>query len=321
LQGDLLASGAKPDYRKAVGFHTQAIQAADALTNDPHPAVRVAAKEALIDGHLGAAHDIAWGDWREKDKAVPRWLERATAVADDLVNNEGAGEGQRFRVYARTLAADVGMRGGMDPAAPVKQLVLSGEKLIAAANDAAWKAQSEWDLGLSLYDALQISQMRSQLDEAMKYGEMAVAHLEKGGAKASTPANAVLLGRLYFRLGAIHAARDHDHQAAVAWFDKAVPRLDRPASEAATPDVGRHGEMLVSMGVSYWEAGQREKAMRLTQRGIAMMEHAVQLGSLERTSLAVPYRNLAAMHRQLGATDLADRFQDMASRIKTDVVR
>ena len=178
--------------------------------------------------------------------------------------------------------------------------MLSGEKLIASTHDATAKAQCEWELGMSLYDALQVAQMRSQLDEALKYGEAAAAHLEKGGDKAAAPTNAFLMGRLYFRLA--HPCRPRSRPpAAVAWFDKANPRLDRPLSEAATADVGRYGEILVSMGVSYWEVGQREKAMSLTQKGIAMMERAVQTSSLDSASLAVPYRNLATMHRQLGA--------------------
>ena len=82
---------------------------------DPHPAIRVAAKEVLVDAHLGAAHDIAWGEWKEKPKAVARWLERAAAVADDVVDNEGGSQEQLFRVYARALAAYVGVRGGIDP--------------------------------------------------------------------------------------------------------------------------------------------------------------------------------------------------------------
>jgi tetratricopeptide (TPR) repeat protein len=321
LQGDLLASGAKPDYQKAISLHTEAIQTADPLVNDEHPAIRIAAKEALIDGHLGAAHDIAWGDWKDKNKAVPRWLERASAVADDLVENEGVGEEQRFHAHARALAVIAGIRGGLDPLASTKAVLKSGETLIAATESPSRKAQHEWDLGLALYDAVQIFQMRSAPDEALKYGEAAVQHLERGNAKTS-PANTLLLGRLYFRIGAIYVTmRDHDHKTAVDWFDKAVPLLDRPLPEEAMADVGRHGETLVSMGVSYWEVGQREKAVGLTQKGIAMMEHGVRQGSLDRSSLAVPYHNLAAMHRQLGAGDLADHFQEMATRLKSEKTR
>jgi tetratricopeptide (TPR) repeat protein len=217
-----------------MALHTQAIQLADPLTRDPHPAIRVAAKEVLIDAHLGAAHDIAWGNWKEKEKAVPRWLQRAAAVADDLIKNEGAGEEQRFRVQARTLAASVGLRGGLNPEAAAKAVVRSGDALIAATPDPARKAQYQWDLGMAMYDAVQICQMRSEPDEALKYGEAAADYLQKG---------------------------------------------------------------------------------------IALMEQAVKQGALDRSSLAVSYDNLAALHRQLGATEKAERYQEMAARIKSEKLK
>ena len=89
LVGDLLASGQTPNFKKALASHTQALQLADTLVSDEHPAVRMAAKQVLVDAHLGAAHDIAWGEWKEKPKAVTRWLDRAITAANDLVDNEG----------------------------------------------------------------------------------------------------------------------------------------------------------------------------------------------------------------------------------------
>jgi hypothetical protein len=71
---------------------------------------------------------------------------------------------------------------------------------------------------------------------------------------------------------------------------------------------------LASMGVSYWKTGNREKAVELTQKGIQWMEQGVKQGTFERASLALPYGNLAAMHRVLGDKDLAERFEKMASR-------
>ncbi len=75
------------------------------------------------------------------------------------------------------------------------------------------------------------------------------------------------------------------------------------------------------MGVSYWEVGQRQKAVELTQKGIKWMEQAVKQGTLDNSALAIPYNNLAAMHRQLGSTDQADRFQEMASRAKKEKLK
>ena len=115
--------------------------------------------------------------------------------------------------------------------------------------------------------------------------------------------------------------RDHNHKAAVEWFDKAMPLLDRPSPEDIAADLGRHGEAFVSMGVSYWEAGQREKAVAVTQKGIKWMEQAVKQGTLDSSALAVPYGNLAAMHRQLGALDKANHFQELASRAKEEKLK
>ena len=316
LVGDLTASGAKPDYKKALAFHTQALQLADPLTNDPHPAIRMAAKEVVIDAHLGAAHDIAWGDWKGKDKAVARWLERAVTVAEDFVKIEGGSQEQVFRVHVRAMAAYVGVRNGIDIEPTVKAVVSTGDALIAATRDPAHKAQLQWDLGLALYDAVQICQMQADHDDALKYGKQSAVYLAKANEIKQSPSSAFLLGRLYFRIGTIHALRDHDHSVAVGWFDKAIPLLERPSPEDLASDLGRHGETFVSMGVSYWESNQREKAVALTEKGIKWMEEAVKQGSLDRPALAVPYSNLASMHRKLGSGDKADQFQEMASRAK-----
>ena len=58
--GDIPPRHRTPDYRQAIQYHSQAVQA-EPLAVSKHPAVRVAAKEVMLDAHLGAAHDIAWG--------------------------------------------------------------------------------------------------------------------------------------------------------------------------------------------------------------------------------------------------------------------
>ena len=98
--------------------------------------------------------------------------------------------------------------------------------------------------------------------------------------------------------------------------------LERSApEELAAADLGRYGETFVSMGVSYWEAGQRQKAVALSEKGIKWMERAVRQGTLDQSALSVPYNNLAVMHRKLGETDKADRFQEMAARAKKEKLK
>ncbi len=320
LLGDIAASGPKPDYVQAMQHHMQAVKLAEPLTTSKHPALRVAAKEVMLDAHLGAAHDIAWGKWREKEKAVTVWLDKASALADDLVKSEAGGEEYRFRVATRALAVCVGMRGKLDPVPWVDQAVESGKNLIAAASEPVCKSHLQWDLGMALYDTMQVCQTMNHRDEALRYGEMSADYLEKGSPQPLSRDNAYLLGRLYFHLGAIHALGDQNHRLAVSWFDKALPLLEKtPADQLA--DAGRHGESLVSMGVSYWETDQRTRAVELTEHGLTMMEQAVGQGTLAKSSLNVPYGNLAWMHRQLGEKEQAAYFEQMARKNKASDLR
>lgn len=297
LLGDLYSAGSKPDYKKAVQYHMQAIQVADPLTTSPHPAIRVPAKEALMDAHLGAAHDIAWGKWNQKQTAVPAWLKRASALAEDLIQTEGGTGEHRFRVAARALAACVGAQGQIDPAPWVSQVLEAGQELLAHAAP-AYKAQVQWEMGLALYDVVQIYQMRGQRDLALKYGRQAVELLEQAHLqKAPNAPDQYLLGRLYFRLGSLHAIGSGEHHRAVVWFDKAVPLLQQCGAELAESERGRLGETLVSMAVSYWEAGQRPRARQLTQQGMEFMQQAVEAGLMDASALEVPKSNLATMAR------------------------
>jgi tetratricopeptide (TPR) repeat protein len=320
LLGDLAATGPEHDYRAAMAYHAEAIKTADPLASSPHPAIRLAAKEVLIDAHLGAASDIAWGKWKQKETAVPKWLGRASAFADEMIANDGGSDQQRFRVAVRALSTYVGLHGKLDPTDWVRQAVETSDRLIAATKDEQRKEQINWDLGMALYDAVQTYQARGAEDEALLCGEQAIARLEQGGAeKQNTLAYAYLLGRVQFRLGAIYAVGRKDHKSAVAWFDKAVPLLSKPIPDEALADLGRHGETFVSMAVSYWETGQRDKALQLTQRGASLMEQAVKDGTADRSILAVPYNNLATMHRALGEEGQASQWAEMAAKSKDTI--
>lgn len=320
LLGDLAASAAPPDYRQAISHHMSAIQLADAISTDPHPAIRIPGKEVLIDAHLGAAHDIGWGTWKDKEKAMARWLDRATFLADDLVNKEGAGAAHQLRVAGRALAACVGARGAVDPRPYADMAARVADQLIKGTDDSVQKAQVRWDAGMALYDALQICQIRGEHDTALKYGQVAIAYLEDGRPKDSASAD-YLLGRLYFRMGAVYALRDQNHRQATAWFQKAIPFLEKPLPTEAAGDLGRHGETFVSMGVSFWEAGKQDRGLELTQQGVQLMERAVRQNLLDPGALSVAYGNLASMHRSLGRADSADRLEEMASRSKRSLQR
>jgi hypothetical protein len=72
------------------------------------------------------------------------------------------------------------------------------------------------------------------------------------------------------------------------------------------PEQGRLGETLVSMGISYWETGERVKAVQLTQEGVALLNQAVKSGAMPRSALEVPQSNLATMRREMDRRKPAD---------------
>lgn len=319
LLGDLHGSGAKPDYRQANDYHTQAIKVADPLASDPHPAVRLAAKEVLVDAHLGAAHDIAWGNWNQKEQSVPRWLKRASAFAEDLIQNEGGTPDYRLRVATRALAAVVGVEGKLDPTEWVEATLKAGQELLGSVSEPQ-KPPYQWTVGTALYDAVQIYQGRNEHDAALKYGEQAAEFMEKSlEGRPENLADRYLLGRLYFRLGIIHAEGRQNHQAAITWYEKAIPTLEASLRQVPGAELGRLGATFVSMGLSYWKAGQHDRAVTLTERGVGLMEKAAQEGNLANADLEIPYSNLAIMHRQMGRETEAGKYLQKAAR--TSAVR
>jgi hypothetical protein len=114
-----------------------------------------------------------------------------------------------------------------------------------------------------------------------------------------------MLGRLYFQIGAVHAVLRGDHAEACKWYDRAIGPLAMPTPLTPLASPGSHGDALVSMAVSYWETGDRERAYEWTAAGAELVERAVAEGLLPREALEVPKNNYLAMARALGKIDLA----------------
>ena len=321
--GNLVIMGPNPNFRLAIDHHSHAVSEAKALVGNPHPAIRLAAKEVLLDSHLGAAHDVAWGTWRDREKAVDVWLKQAAAAADDLIKNEGGDEQYHFRLATRALAAYVGLRGKLDPGSWTQETIRSGETLIADAASPVRKSQLQWDVGMALYDSLQIYQARNELRHGVEVRR--TGHAVHG----EQPSAGVFgLERLFPGPAVFPPGGDPCHPRCRPQGRRGVVRqgashvLEKPLPcEVFLADLGRHGETLVNIGISYWEVGQHDRGMTLTERGIALMEQAVNKGVFDPTALTVPYTNLANMHRQLGERDKAEHFDQMAAKNKDTVLR
>jgi tetratricopeptide (TPR) repeat protein len=313
--GDLLAEGPDHDYKQAVDLHLAAARTAGALVGDHHTSIRHAAKQAMIEAHLGAACDVAYGTWQQKELVAARWITRADELAKDFVQS---GEGDpfvRLHVARRALDARVGIQGRWDSSDWTVRAIKEGQKLVEAADDPLRRERLEWELSLAMLDIGELDQLHGFSDHSLADCQLALKLMVDGTRhRQPTPDDACRLGQLYAQLGMVYAIPQRNHAAAVTWFARALPLLDRPLPPSAASSLGLIGESFVSMGISYWETGHRDDALRLTLKGIDLMTKAVAAKQLDERALAIPYNNLASMHRELGHVDEARGFTETAAR-------
>jgi len=316
LLGKCMTASSKPDWGRATQLQLEAVKLAEPLAADERIAIRREAKQVLLEAHLATAHNIGWGNWQQKDTAVPKWLERAQVLAQDMVAQDGMGEEIMFRVYEQALGALAGLEKPLDPTTWVENVLRLGKKLIEEGDDPAHRQAMAWRLGTALAQAVHLENTRGRADSALAYGDLANTYLTEGASSAAQLAGRdYQIGHLYYLLGNIHATRREDHKHAVTWYDKATPLLEKPVPPSQVGS-GVLGDAFVSMAVSYWEVGGRAEAMRLTGEGARLLERGVEEGTSSRSALAVPYANLSNMHKELGQQGEAEKFSKMAAAIE-----
>jgi hypothetical protein len=302
----LLASlGSRTVQEQAIPLHNKAIALADPLATSDDPAVRIAADQLLVGAHLAIAEQIARGDFQDKQKFVAQWISRASALVEQMIE---AGEADvSLRMQVAITALDAGAK--LDPPIDPKLWIDEVEQAIAAMpselDDPLAQAEVDWQMGLAYLHAAEISHRRGKADDALDYGAFADAKIGAAqDARKEMPDTQFVLGRLYFQIGAVHAVHRSDHVEACRWYDRAIEPLSRPVPVTPLAAPGQHADALVSMAVSYWETGDRERAYELTGAGVELVEQGIAEGLLTNVALEVPKNNFAAMSRALGRTEL-----------------
>lgn len=302
---------------KAIPFANKAIEIADELATSDDPNERRAAKELLVEAHLTIAREIATQKFNNQLESISQWIGRASGLAEDAIENDGGSVELRLRVAEAALACLADLKPTRNPASWIAEARTSADDLIAQYDDTLWQRRIKWQLGVAYFHAIRVEHTRRQTNTALRYGERAIDNLAEGAkSREAVPDSEHLVGRLYFHIGAIHAVHEKDHEGAVTWYDKAMPLLTAsvPVTELAVPR--RHGEALVSMGVTYWQLGQRLRALELTEQGTDLVEKAVAGGVLDKDALAVPYGNLATMHKELGNPDEGAKYANLAQNAR-----
>jgi tetratricopeptide (TPR) repeat protein len=323
LAGRITLAQKNPDHQKAVEQFGEAIRLASPLLTKRSPAVQAAAREVILDAHLGTALAIARGTWQQKGRVIPKWISRADVVVKEFKGEEAERQTLELQLCRGALAVAAGSTEAIEPLPWVKRLLELRDKMGDTIDDPWRRRQIDWEVGQGLADALAAAQKRGDATDMLDNATLTAAYLERGAEQRElTAAERKSLGELMFRIGIMHSLQRGDHATAVTWFDRAIPlwndndRFDRDG------ELGRLGESYVSMAISFWQVERREDAVTLSRRGVDLMVAAVDKSQLEERALAVAYGNLATMYAEQGDEQQSKNYAEMASRAEaTGTVR
>ncbi len=258
-----------------------------------------------------------WGSFKNKRKSSPSGSVALRALVDDYVEHEEGSRTLYLDLYRQILATAADVRNDEDPGYVIQQLQTEAHQMIDKASDPLYQATLQWKLGAGLTEAVRLQRQRGSTESALTLADAALELLKNSAKRRqSTPEQSYLIGRLYFHYGSLNAVQRQDHEEAVKWYRRAEPLLAGEQPLAALGDPGTHGEMFVSMGVSYWETGDRQKAIDLTEFGTDYLQRTVVAGTLEANVLSIPYNNLASMHKQNGSNQEARAFAELATEVE-----
>ena len=314
MLGRIELAGPAPDYQRAVAGFEDAIRKATPLLAHQSKAIQKAAREALLDAHLGTALAIARGTWQQKGRVIPKWIARGEA----LVGEAGDGPDRTrldLSLCRGALAVAAGSVEGTESLPWVKRLLATREKLDGQVRDPWRRRQIDWEVGLGLADAITATLNRGDSSDMLENATLTAAYLERGAEQRElSDTERREMGDLLFRIGILHSLQNGAHATAVTWFDKVVPLWEDNPTFQARGDTGRLGESFVSMAISYWQVDRRDDALGLSRRGVELMVEAVDTRQLEERALAVAYGNLSTMYAEQGNDEQSRNYAEMASR-------
>jgi len=310
------------DYQKSVAHFEEAIRKATPLGTNQSKAIQKAAREVLLDAHLGTALAIARGTWQQKGRVIPKWITRSEAIVGDVAADNPDRARLELELCRGALAAAASCAEGVESLPWVKRLLETREQLDAQIQDPWRRRQIDWQVGLGLADAIDASLKRGDASDMLENATLTAAYLERGAEQRElTDADRRKVGDLLFRIGILHSLQHGAHATAVTWFDKVVPLWEGNSTFQEQGELGRLGESFVSMAISYWQVERRDDALSLSRKGVDLMVEAVDQDQLAERSLAVPYGNLSTMYAEQGNDEQSKTYAEMASRAEAAETR
>ena len=312
--GNRLATGPDASFEKAMESHLEAIDVAAPERKSDDYKIRRIAKRVLVDSHIAVAQDIALGNYQRKTEVVPKWLVRASELAENYIDKEGGDSSVRLDIFRATLGIYSILPGNFDASVAAEDALTEGRRLIGISTDESYQRTIQRKLIETLYYAAKVEQRRGRTETAKGFTDKAIALLAQQEDADRSSFDDYVAGQIYFLAGSINAIGESDHKTACEYYAKAYKIFEK---NDITSIVKRSnfGEQYVSMGISHWESGDKEFGIEITEKGAKLMEEAVQDGTLPLVSLSVPYGNLATMHKELGNKKDVKHYTEMMAKV------
>lgn len=276
----------------------------------------IEARRLLLEAHIVMVQAISAGPWDNKQQRLEAWLVNTESLVK-VVDDPPSAPLNRLQTIRRVLDALANVEFEVAHER-WERLARTAEQQVKLATPFS-RSEFDLEMGRIHRQLAQLARNRGDVDDALQRAMLSHKQLSRVEHPFWHRRQEMELKETQFLLGAMHAIGKEDHVAAVRWFEVVEPHVDKidPESHA----LGNVGDRLVSMGVSYWEIGKRDKALELTERGRRRIDLLVQAGRLPDTSLATAFRNLSVMHGDLGNGEQSAKYIELARDLTPEARR
>jgi hypothetical protein len=218
-------------------------------------------------------------------------------------------------VWHSALACDVNLAEQRDPWVTVGSARQQVDKWLAANQDPLFQRRVRVRHASAMLQAVRSLQLRGEMPRAEQIAKYAAETVGPVAQQQPPHRDAELpLAHALFSIGAIFGVGQNDHERALTWYHQAEPLLVAPIPEWCFHRRVTGADQLVSIGLSHWSAGEKQRAIELTQAGLEQLQAAAANGRTP-TSLAVALNNLAFMHGEVGNRDKAREYTELARKL------
>jgi hypothetical protein len=291
------------DMRQASQWLEKATaEAMQTLANDRQ---NMNAAKVLFDAHLLMMRVIASGEWDRQEATLERWQNNAEQLVPHVML-DGANIGAKQDLAAAIIGSQTSALNSVDWG-PLVQKLETATIAMVQKGDPLLAQHARRTAAAALTKVAMRQLQDGDPDAATSTFEAALAALTNGAKSGELEtANLHQLADVLFARGVVDSVGIGNHEAASVWFRRMLSAMDDPRAKPYPSEAIIRGDQLVSIGVSFWQIDAKQNAIEVTERGLQLIDSAIDVGWATAGDRMVAVENLKAMHASLGNAEKAE---------------